>query len=203
MVRNPLEPAGGSLAREVQSRCLKRGWDLQEVARRAGISRTTLSHLLHGRTRHPHTATLHRLARALEIEPERLLDHPRPYTADVPSACETDDASRRFDRQTNTTVAEVADEFPTLFAGWTREEWDELYSTFGTGGPLSREGVAATAERMNRKRATVEQLQVLLETHLGEVAAGMIETLYRMVRPGQNGTSSSESPCPPQRPPPF
>ena len=48
------------------------------------------------------------------------------------------------------------------------------------------------AEQMNRKRAAVVQLQVLLETHLGDVAAGMIDTLYRVVCPGTNGCSGVE-----------
>jgi len=80
-------------------------------------------------------------------------------------------------------VTEVSAELPALFLDWTEADWDELYSSFGTGGPLTRQGVVDAATEMNRKRETIRQFQVVLETHLAEVAARMVETLYDMVRP--------------------
>ncbi len=45
----------------------ERGWSQTELARRAGVSRTTLSHLEAGVTRSPSSPTLRRLARALDV----------------------------------------------------------------------------------------------------------------------------------------
>ena len=83
-------------------------------------------------------------------------------------------------------ISEIYRESPELFTSWRPEEWDELYSMFGTGGQLSPQGVVEAANRINRKRETIQQLHVVLETHLGEVAAKLIETLYQMVRPENN-----------------
>ena len=187
------------LGARVESVCLSRGWDRNELARRAGISRTTLYKLEHGLTRRPHGSTLHRLAEALGVSPVEFWN---PIAADAgpsrditdPPRRETDaladDLDRRcqFDRSTNTVIPAVRADQPELFASWTAEEWDELYSTFGTGGQLSAAGVRETAQRMNRKRETLQQLNALLETHLGDVAANLIASLYQMVRPGKADT---------------
>ncbi len=51
----------------------ERGWTQSELARRAGLSRTTLSHLEGGATRTPSSPTLRRLARAFGISVHDLL----------------------------------------------------------------------------------------------------------------------------------
>jgi hypothetical protein len=131
-------------------------------------------------------STLCKVAAALEIPAEQLWN-PGGGAGSAPNraACAADDREqqRLFDRRTNTEVDAVRRDLPELFANWAPADWDELYSEFGTGGRLSREGVVVAAQRMNRKRETVEQLHVVLETHLHEVAVNMIETLYRMVQP--------------------
>lgn len=180
----------------IRELCRHKGWDLGELAQRAGLSRTTLYHLEKGRTRRPHGSTLRKIAAALEVRPEQLWEEgdeigrrPRPaFPAPTPEEADT---QRDFDRGTNPMVADVADEWPELFREWTESEWDELYSSVGTGGPLTREGVVEAAATINRKRRTVQQLHVLLETHLSEVAAGLIETLYGLVRPAGNPDSTS------------
>jgi len=182
------------LAARVEAVCLSRGWDRNELARQAGISRTTLYSLEHGLTRRPHGSTLHRLAAALGVSPAEFWNPIETDSGASRAATEqpmaeadilADDLDRRhlFDRSTNTVIPAVRADHPELFAGWTAQEWDELYSTFGTGGQLSTSGVRETARKVNRKRETLRQLNVLLETHLGEVAANLIASLFRMVRP--------------------
>jgi hypothetical protein len=61
---------------------------------------------------------------------------------------------------------------------------DEPYSAFGVGGALTRAGVATAATELNRKREVVRRLQIVLETHLSEVAARTIDVLYDLVSPG-------------------
>ena len=163
---------------------MKRGWALGELARRAAVSRTTLYQLDRQRIRRPHSGTLGRIAAALSVPPAMLWSEDAELRDERngPRVCEEASDSLAFDRATNPAVAAVAAEHPELFAGWTGDEWSELYSTFGVGGELTPEGVVATAEAMNRKRQVVRQLQVVLETHLAEVAANMIAALYAMVR---------------------
>ena len=90
-------------------------------------------------------------------------------------------AGRAFDRATNPLVTRVAHERPGLFDGWTADDWDELYSQFGVGGALTEQGVHVAAARINGNRDTVYRLRIVLQTHLADVAAGLIDTLYRQV----------------------
>ena len=91
-----------------------------------------------------------------------------------------------FDKATNRSIREVCAEEPEIFEGWASHDLEELYSTFGMGGALSREGVRTAAERINRKRTVIQQLQIVLETHLGEVAEGLIGNLFAMVQAEQS-----------------
>jgi len=52
--------------------------------------------------------------------------------------------------------------------------------------------VVAAAERMNRKRETIQQLHVVLETHLHDVAVNVIDTLYRMVQPTDESATTPQ-----------
>lgn len=187
IVEQDRAPGGRTLMAFLRDYCRRRGWNLGDVARRAGLSRTTLYHLERGKTRRPHGETLRKLAAALEMAPEALWENmARPVgwgtagQSKMPSS--NAEAQRRFDRTTNPAVAEVHRDSPRLFAGWSADEWDELYSTFGTGGPLTRDGVVETAAKINRKRETVQQLHIILDTHLGDVATHLIDALYRMAR---------------------
>lgn len=170
----------GRLARRIRARCAQRGWDVSDLAREAGVSRTTAHQLLAGETRQPHLSTLARIAGALGVSVAELSTEVEKDVA--VSELRTHEAAT-LDRQTNPRIFEVAEESPQLFAGWTTAEWDELYSTFGTGGALTAEGVRDAASAINRKRETVRKVQVLLETHLADVATQLVEALYRMVRP--------------------
>lgn len=186
-------PRPGPVAR-IRARCLEEGINLGELARRAGISRTTVYHLLEGTTRMPRASTLCRIARALQIDPKQLL--PERSSATSPCSCdpkEQDHRSRQaFDRATNRAVAVACRNRPELFRDWSGADWEELYSSFGTGGELNEQGVYELAERMNRRRETVHKLQVVLETHLAEVAENLLETLYRMVTSHANLQATSE-----------
>ena len=61
------------------------------------------------------------------------------------------------------------------------EDWDELYSSFGTGGALTEHGVLKMAETIAKKRETMRKLSILLETHLGDAAAAVIDSLFALV----------------------
>lgn len=177
-------PSVAQIARRIRACCMERGWDEIELARRADVSRTTLYHLRLGKIRRPRITTLNSLAAAFEITLEHFLwGQSEPFGHLVSSRSE---ASSVFDRSTNQAVRQVRDEHPHLFLNWTDREWEELYSTFGVGGALNEQGIMTNAHQINEARRIRRQLDVILETHLREVAAKMVESLYRMVVPEGN-----------------
>ena len=186
------------LAAQIRAGCLRKGWNIGELARQAGVSRTTLYHLERGTTRKPRYPTVQGIVAALGISPESLCE-PSPKQPEQLRNISDRNAqgSGVFDRATNEEISEVHHEFPELFSGWADEDWDELYSTFGEGGSLNSEGVVEFAHQINLKRETLHQLQVVLETHLCPVAVNLIETLYEMVRIPSKPVEGDDSSCRP------
>jgi len=177
-----------ALAARIRTECNRRGWSLGELAKRAGISRTTLHHLERSRIERPHIETVRKIAVALELPVAVLLGDESAAPAAVrPSAPAPRRRSRRptFDAATNPAVAEVMREQPHLFDGWSPDDVDELQSLFGTGDGLTPRGVERAAESINRRRETVHKLQVVLETHLSKQAMEMVDVLYQLVEPRQ------------------
>lgn len=189
--RKPGElPDVQQISRRIRACCMERGWDEVELARRADVSRTTLYNLRQGNCRRPRITTLTSLADAFEMPLERFL-WGEPFSTSIETRSFNDGANR-FNRRTNKEVQAVHEEHPHLFQHWTDREWDELYSTFGVGGALSPEGVLENARDINQSRETRRQLNVVLETHLKEVATQMVESLYRMVVPEGNLAAGQE-----------
>lgn len=161
---------------------LERGWNMDRLARKAGLSRTTVYALECGTIARPRASTLRRLAVALgltvgELE-SRLAAESSPTTPSSAESREGSALAADCDRRTNPRVAEVARSEPARFAGWSRADWDQLYSTFGVGGSLSDEGVRLQADRINRQRELTFKLQLLLQTHLAPVAEEFVNRLY-------------------------
>jgi transcriptional regulator with XRE-family HTH domain len=201
----PTQPSGENqrVAARIRTECIRRGWDLQEFSRRAGLSRTTLYNLEHGHTGRPHATTVGKLAAALNVSPEELLVEQRDAGASaIPARESRDDDRRRFDAATNPAVADVMRERPDLFSGWTDDDTAELYSLFGVGGELNQRGVVCAAEAINRKRETVRKLHIVLETHLAARAIDQIEFLYDLVcvTPRAAPPAQSHAPDPPGSP---
>lgn len=175
--QNVSHGASTELGRKLNAERLKRGLDLGDLADRAGVSRTTLYQICRGGVQKPRCSTLRKLADALGVPVAVLAEQsaatPLPFSA----------GNHEFDRYTNYCVQDICEERPELFAGWTEDEWDELYSTFGTGGELTPQGVCETARHINRKREVIRRLSIVLETHLADVAVSVIDSLLRMLTP--------------------
>jgi transcriptional regulator with XRE-family HTH domain len=148
---------------------------MHDLARRSGIDERTIRGLLAGNK--PHSRTLHRLAKGLEV------------SADEFFVDSTQLLYRCFDRATNPLVEEVLREQSELFKNWREADFDELHSRFGSGGPLTRDGVLESVRRMNRKREAIEKLNVLFETGAGELLGGIIDLFYDKIttRKGRKG----------------
>ena len=176
-------PDVSEIARRIRVCCLERGWDEVELARRADISRTTLYNLRQANCRRPRITTLKSLSEAFEMPLDRFLWGDTSSSMDYSVFSE---GASHFNRQTNREIDAVREEHPQLFRNWSVRDWDELYSTFGVGGALSPEGVIKNAKNINQARETRRQLNLVLETHLKDVATQMVESLYRMVVPEGN-----------------
>jgi transcriptional regulator with XRE-family HTH domain len=74
------------LAARIRIHRLRTGWSLEELAERAGVSRSTLHHLEHGTTQHPRLLTLHRLAKAFGVEVEMLAPPGDAWESDGPGS---------------------------------------------------------------------------------------------------------------------
>jgi len=148
------------------------GLTIEQVVVRSGLDHRTVKGVLDGSNR-PHPRTLSRLAAGLGVSPDEFFVEPAQLTY------------RCFDRATNPVVAEVVEDHPELFSGWTEAEFEELHSRFGTGGPLTTEGALAAVRGMNRNRAVHDKLAVLLESGQAEVIRGIVEVMYdHLVHPG-------------------
>ena len=188
----------------IEQFCLQNGWSLCQFSREAGISRATLYQWQESSDCKPRKSTLFKLADVLNISPQHLqaeIDglpveniEPVHQTRYAPSGSLSvlhslfeqnptyDSLTKQFDRQSNWIVQEVCEQSPELFADWSEEEWDELFSSFGVGGELNEHGVRVQADAINKKRNTIYQLQVVLETHLADAARNIIHSLYETVK---------------------
>lgn len=165
----------------IQSLCMSRGMNLSQLAKQAEISRATLHNLSTGTTATPRIETLQRISEVLQVDLDELCSFRSLIDSHGSGSNADNEARRSFDKQSKSRIKAVFRDFPELFAGWEVRDWDELYSTFGVGGELSEAGVAEAARQINRKREAIRKLQVILETHLGNHAEEMIDSLYRMV----------------------
>lgn len=199
-LREPVT-ARQSLAVRLQAFRMRKGWNMDRLSEVAGVSRTTVYHLERGDIAKPRASTLYKLAVALEIDPHELSPDAMPFDAGTPGwppedERRQDDPRARFDLRTNTCIKAAYRGAAAHFTGWSQQEWDELYSTFGVGGPLTEQGVLEIARKINRKRETIHQLQVVLETHHADVAAGLIANLYRLVQAELDIAMPSPLPAP-------
>jgi transcriptional regulator with XRE-family HTH domain len=140
---------------------------LRDVVQRTGLNPRTVQRILAGRSSRPHARTLHRLARGLGVGAETFF-----RDGGTPSA-------RSFDLQTNPAVSQLLASQPELFAHWQAEDFDELYSHFGTGGGLTRDGALRVAQQICRRQQVQAQVAVILQTDQAELLAALVEVLYR------------------------
>jgi transcriptional regulator with XRE-family HTH domain len=145
------------------------GLTLDGLVEASGVDARTVKAILADRGVRPHARTLHKLATGLGVPADELFQSPSLL------------AYRSFDRQTNPLVDEVVAETPSAFDGWSTTDFDELYSHFGTGGALTRDGARQVIDSINRKRDLLAKAALILETDQADVLAGVVEVLYGKV----------------------
>lgn len=161
-----LPKSANRLAENLRRVMARMSLTITEVARRTGLDDRTVKSMLRDGEARPHARTLHQLATGLGINVDELFQNPSLLTR------------RLFDRRTNPVVDEVIARQPHLFDGWSLADFDDLYSRFGTGGQLTVDGTLASVNVINRRRATVAKVALLLETDQADVVVGMIDLLY-------------------------
>jgi transcriptional regulator with XRE-family HTH domain len=161
-------PSAPTIAANVRRLMARDGLTFNEVVQMTGLDERTIRCLVRG-TSNPQARTLHKFAQGLGIAIDEVFQ---------PAAAS---AQRSFDRATNPLVESIVESHAELFAAWREADFDELYSQFGTGGPLHEEGVLAAAEAINAKRVLLRQVSVILETNEAELLAEFVKMLYRRV----------------------
>ncbi len=191
-----------TIAALVRAGRLRKGLKQEELADRAGISRTTLVHLERGGTPKPRASTLSRVASVLELDPETLAkewgSRSQTLSSAPPAAVSPLEwlrEQRDFDQRTNPALEAAFERQPSSFQGFTDADWACLASQMGVGGGLTVEGAIAAAERIQADRETIARLQVVLQTHLREPARELIRALYQsvVITPGSPGGRTSET----------
>ncbi|OYW11048.1 MAG: hypothetical protein B7Z55_19900, partial [Planctomycetales bacterium 12-60-4] len=173
-----------AIAELIRAGRLRKGLNQEDLAQRAGVSRTTLHHLERGAVHRPRASTLSRLATVLELSPEELArgwKSAEGGSSADPQPLEFLSEQVAFDGATNPVVAEICEAEPDHFRGFTRADWEELSSQVGVGGGLTQEGVLEAASRIQRDRETMARLRLVLQTHLREPARQLIDALFQSV----------------------
>jgi transcriptional regulator with XRE-family HTH domain len=175
----PAEPRQNAqaIAANVRRLMARDGLTFTDVVEMTGLDERTIRGLVRGAS-NPHARTLHKFVRGLGVSIDELFQPAELL------------GRQAFDRATNPVVQSVVSQNADLFDAWSEIDFDELYSQFGAGGPLTDEGVVAAAEAINAKRALLRQVSVILETNESELLADFIKLLYRRATattPPQNG----------------
>ena len=145
------------------------GLTIDDVVRATGLDQRTVLGILHDGQRRPHARTLHRLATGLGIAADELFQNPALL------------ARRQFDRRTNPVVDEIIGQHPDWFDGWQQRDFDHLYSQFGAGGQLTRDGATAAVKAINRGRKVHGKVALLLASGEADLLSAIVDLLYRRI----------------------
>lgn len=169
------------LARLVQ----ERGWNQDEFARNAGLSRLTVRNILLGPERRLHNATVSACARALGLAVHELHDVPleRLLPRMHSPVAAPDDLRVRYERAMQPELITWMERHPEQAARLSADEIDELLSLQGTGGPLTADGVTLWVERIERKRRLLEQAAVIAGTEYVDLLEQFVGLLYEKIQP--------------------
>lgn len=70
------------IIKRLKELCAKRGFTVNKLATRSGITQSTVENLMSGKTKNPKLKTLHRLSIGLDMTVSELLDFPEMNTTE-------------------------------------------------------------------------------------------------------------------------
>ena len=155
--------------RNFRASVARSGFALRELATKSGVPESTLRRWNRAGTTKPSHSHLEQVGRALG-----LIDPWALFLADPGE----DEVRREIDRATNRAVERVRKDRPELFRDFSPDDWDEIYSQHGTGGPLTYDGAVDASVKINQKRELRRKFEALLETHHLPTLAALIELMY-------------------------
>jgi transcriptional regulator with XRE-family HTH domain len=117
-------------------------WTQGRLAKEAGLSPTTVSGIETGRIAHPHFGTLHKLAQALDVEPQVLLS-----SSEEPPASEESSASEE---------ASGREGSPPLSLHWARSAREERFEQLIEGASLKE--LKSLVQGLEEERKRLQQL---------------------------------------------
>lgn len=182
-----------SLSAKIARLVEERGWNQEDFARLANLSRLTVRGIFQGTARRLHNTTVAACARALglavhelrHVPLENLLARmatPKPRVESHHAGSNTD-VARLHEQATQPELLAWAEENPERARSLTADEWDELLSLQGTGGPLTELGVHHFVEQIERRRLLIDKVLTITGTDQLEVLEQFVDLLYRKVRP--------------------
>lgn len=178
------------MARKIRRLVEERGWNQEEFARISRLNRHTVRQiLLPGETRRLRNATVSACARALGLTVSELRDQPldRLLPRMVEGAAGPDDALRRtYDQATQPELRAWLERNPDRARQFSADELDELLALQGYGGPLTSVGVEVIAQRIERRRRIVRQVEVIAGTEYLPLLEQLVELLHDRVQPGHD-----------------
>jgi transcriptional regulator with XRE-family HTH domain len=178
----------------------ERGWNQEDFARLAELNRLTVRSIFQGSPRRLHNATVAGCARALglsvhdlrELSLEKLL--PRMQTVNPPEASPSSlqeepasvpsaDVNRLYENATQPELLAWAENNRDRADQLSPEDWDELLSLQGTGGPLTSLGVNHFVDQIERRRRLTEKVATIAGTDYIDLLEQFVETLYSKIQP--------------------
>jgi len=171
----------------------QRGWNQEECARIAGVSRLTVRGILQATPRRLHNATLAKFARALDLTVNDLCELPLETLLARPHKSGTDDQqsepkkhARAYEEATQPELLAWAQDHGQRAGKLSPAEWDELLSLQGTGGPLTADGVEKFVDLIERKRILQEKIAAIAGTEQIDLLEQFVELLYEKIQPYRN-----------------
>lgn len=175
----------------------ERGWNQEDFARLADLNRLTVRSIFLNTPRRLHNATVAACARALGLTVHELRDVPletlltrtgttrpaAPEPAPTRVLEQVGDLKRDYELATQPELKAWAEKNPDRAAQLDKNEWDELLSLQGTGGPLSADGVEHYVEQIERRRRLVEKVATIAGTDYVDLLEQLVEVLYTRIQP--------------------
>jgi transcriptional regulator with XRE-family HTH domain len=106
-------------------------WTQVRLAEEAGVSPTTVSGIENGRISRPHFGTVHKLAVALEVEPEELLQGPRARRGGAPERLSLEWSMASDDEEFENELEAASIEGLSSLSGELDEEESRLRRLYG------------------------------------------------------------------------